>query len=121
MPEQPIELEPILPGEACIIMPTARLYGSFAMIREALAQPTYSHDTGFSRDPELSRVFWQVRDRHSRAMLAVWDEEAEAPTPADTEDWLVWWEDGPGKPGSGRRMADLLIGEKAGGAMIDLM
>lgn len=112
-----IELAPVPLDEHLPVEPLARLSGSFAMIREALAQPHYSHDPGFPGDPEASRVCWRVRDRRSGASLVVWDHRAPEATPAQTGLWCVWWQDGSGKPGSGRRMADVLIGEDAGGVI----
>ena len=117
MPDEPIELAPVPIDERLPVEPLATLHLSFAGVREALAQPHYNHDAGFPGDPETSRVVWRVRDRRSGAVLVVWDHQAPEATPAQTGSWCVWWQDGPSTPGSGRRMADLLIGEGAGGAL----
>ena len=113
----PIELAPIPIDEQLAVAPLATLRLSFAGVREALAQPHYSHDPDFPGDPDRSRVVWRVRDHRSGAVLVIWDYEAPEPTPAQTASWLLWWQDGRGKPGSGRRMADLLVGEIAGGVI----
>ncbi|MBX2851629.1 MAG: hypothetical protein KTR15_07790 [Phycisphaeraceae bacterium] len=115
-----LELAPVGSDEQLAVEPIASLTLSFAGVREALAQPHYSHDTGFPGDAETSRVCWRVRDRRSGALLVVWDDRASEPTPAQTASWLVWWQDGPGKRGSGRRVADLLIGTDAGGVIVPL-
>lgn len=116
MPDDLIELAPVLVDEHLPVKPLATLRLSFAGVREALAQPHYSHDPGFPGDPDVSRVVWRVRDRRSGALLVVWDHDG-APefTPAQTAFWFVWWQDGPNRSGSGRRMANLLIGADAGG------
>ena len=117
MADDLIELAPVPLDEQLPVEPLATLRLSFAGVREALAQPHYSHDPGFLGSADRSRVVWCVRDRRSGAVLVVWDDGAPEATPAQTDSWCVWWRDGESKPGSGRRMADLLLGEGAGGVL----
>lgn len=117
MPNDLIELAPVPTDEQLPVEPLATLTLSFAGVREALAQPLYSHDPGFPGDPDRSRVTWRVRDRHSGAVLVVWDCQASEATPAQTTTWSVWWQDGIGNIGSGRRMAEILMGENADGKL----
>lgn len=121
MHDQVIQLAPVPIDLQLQVDPLATVRLSFAGVREALAQPHYNYDPGFPGDAEVSRVVWRVRDRHSGAMLVVWDHLAQKPTPAQTPVWCVWWQDGQGRPGSGRRMAELLIGDVAGGELVELL
>jgi len=114
---QPIELQPVPTAERVTHQHTAELRTPYDRIAEALGQPHWRDDPGFPGDAAHSRVVWRVRDRHTGAVLVVWDEDSDAPTPALTAVWRVAWADGPDHSGSGRRMLDATVGEQAGGAI----
>lgn len=120
MTDHPIQLTPYIGPLPVDLQPLALIRGSFAMLREGLAQPHYSHAHGFPEGFTDSRVVWTVRDAHTGSTLVVWDHRSEAQTPAETTVWRAWWQDGAGCPGSGRRMAEVLIGADAGGEVMRL-
>ena len=116
----PIILAPIPAATRIDVAPMARVMLGFAGVRDALAQPAYSHEFDFPGDPEASRCIWRVRDTNTGAMLVAWDQDSPAQTPAETTEWLVWWADGEGHPRSGQWMLDVLLGDTAGGQVVML-
>src|SRR4051812_29632343 len=104
-------IEPIRPD--AITQSIGGATATFAGIVKACGQPLYREDEGFPGDPKTSRVAWEVGDK-TGAWLSIVDDRASERTPAETTDWIVAWIDGPGHPGSGRRLFDYAIGATAG-------
>ena len=60
-------------------------------------------------------TLWCVRDTGSGAHLKVWSRSG-----PDGGEWDVAWIDGPGRPGSGYGLAEVICGEPAGGRLSPL-